>query len=63
VLTRIHDDSKVIMIGHIGQVDLVGSKSGFVDYIEHFRNEPYCKIVELTKNFRGRLATDADEIA
>jgi phosphate starvation-inducible PhoH-like protein len=61
VLTRIHDTSKAIVIGHQGQCDLKDpTKSGFVDYIEWFRNEPYCGVYELTKNFRGRLAQHAD---
>lgn len=63
ILTRVHDTTKVIMIGHDKQVDLKKSeKSGFAPYLEHFRNEPYCKVVELTKNFRGKLATHADEL-
>jgi phosphate starvation-inducible protein PhoH and related proteins len=62
-LTRIHDSCKVIIEGHTGQCDLPDpSKSGFAPYIEHFRNEPYCKVVELTVNFRGRLAQKADEL-
>lgn len=64
VLTRVHGSTKVIMIGHDGQNDLPDpNKSGFVPYIEHFRNEPYCKVVELTKNFRGELANKADELS
>lgn len=64
VLTRIHDSSKVIMIGHTKQIDLKNpAKSGFEPYLEHFRNEPYAKVVELTKNFRGRLAQHADELS
>lgn len=63
VLTRIHDSSKVIIIGHDKQCDLKNpAKSGFVPYIEHYRNEPYANVVELTKNFRGRLAAKADEL-
>ena len=63
VLTRVHNTTKVIMIGHTGQNDLTGSTvSGFEPYLEHFRNEPYAKVVELTHNFRGRLATKADEL-
>jgi predicted ribonuclease YlaK len=63
VLTRIHDSCKVIVIGHDGQCDLdKPEKSGFVPYLEHFRNEPYAQVVELTKNFRGRLARHADEL-
>ncbi|MDN4594576.1 PhoH family protein [Polycladomyces subterraneus] len=63
VLTRIHDSCTVVMVGHAGQCDLPNPKhSGFAPYIEHFRDKDYCNIVELTKNFRGRLAQDADEI-
>jgi phosphate starvation-inducible PhoH-like protein len=61
-LTRIHDTCSVIMEGHTGQCDLPDSnKSGFAPYIEHFRNEPYCKVLELNKNFRGQLAQHADK--
>lgn len=63
VLTRIHDDCKVVMIGHDGQCDLKNkSKSGFIPYLEHFKNEKYAKICKLTKNFRGKLATHADKL-
>src|SRR5690625_1088663 len=63
VLTRVHDSTKVIMIGHTEQCDLPDpSKSGFAPYIEHYRDEPYAKVVELTKNFRGKLAQKADEL-
>ena len=63
VLTRVHSSTKVIMIGHTEQCDLPDrSKSGFAPYIEHFRDEPYCKAVELKTNFRGELASKADEL-
>jgi len=63
VLTRIHDSCKVIMIGHTGQNDLKNPKdSGFKPYIEHFRNKEYATVCELSWNFRGILANDADEI-
>jgi phosphate starvation-inducible PhoH-like protein len=63
ILTRIHDSCKVVMIGHDGQIDIKQpEKSGFADYIEHFRNEPYAKVCELTVNFRGKLAQHADEL-
>jgi phosphate starvation-inducible protein PhoH and related proteins len=63
LLTRIHDSAKVIMIGHVGQIDLPDpKKSGFAPYIEHFADEPYCKTVELSVNFRGKLAQHADEL-
>lgn len=64
VLTRCHDSSKVVVIGHTGQIDLYHKpeNSGFARYLEHFRNEPYARICELNKNYRGVLATHADEI-
>ena len=64
ILTRVHSTTKVIMIGHTEQCDLPNkSKSGFAPYIEHFRDEPYVKVVELTHNFRGQLAQKADELS
>lgn len=51
------------MIGHDGQCDLdKPSKSGFVPYLRHFKNEPYCHVCSLTKNFRGFISTKADEL-
>lgn len=60
VLTRIHDDCKVIVIGHTGQIDIFCS--GFARYIEHFRNSGRCAVCELTTNHRGWLSTHADEL-
>ncbi|MFS0643696.1 PhoH family protein [Siminovitchia sp. 179-K 8D1 HS] len=63
VLTRIHDEVKVVMIGHDGQIDLKDpKKSGFIPYLEHFRDQPYAKVCELTVNFRGNLARHADSL-
>lgn len=63
MLSRIHDDCKVIVIGHIGQIDLPDpSLSGFERVIEHFGSKHYCNVVELTKNFRGELSLDADDL-
>ncbi|MFZ4454301.1 PhoH family protein [Salibacterium aidingense] len=63
VLTRCHDSTTVIVIGHDKQCDLKDpKKSGFVPYLEWFRDEPYAKVCELSTNFRGRLAQKADEM-
>ena len=64
VLTRIHDNCKTIVIGHTGQCDLYHNpeRSGFAPYIEHYRNEPYAQICTLTKNYRGKVSTHADEL-
>ena len=61
LLTRVHDDVRIVMSGHLGQCDINPSASGFAEYIEFFRNKDYCQICELKKNFRGKLATDADQ--
>lgn len=64
LLTRIHDDCKVIMIGHSLQCDLKNpSKSGFIPYIEHYKDESYVKVCNLTRNFRGELAQHADKLS
>ena len=61
VLTRIHDDCKVIVIGHTGQVDIAG-QSGFARYIDHFRDQDRCAVCQLTVNHRGWLSTWADKL-
>lgn len=63
VLTRIHDSCTVIIEGHDGQNDLPNpNKSGFVPYIEHLSTHDFVNVVQLSKNFRGRLSTIADEM-
>lgn len=64
VLTRISDTSKTIVIGHTGQCDLYYNpeRSGFAPYLEHFKDEPYAQVCNLTKNYRGKVSTHADEL-
>lgn len=59
VLTRMHDSCKVIVIGHTGQID-IANRSGFGDYLEHFRGQEKCAVCELTHNYRGWISTWAD---
>ena len=61
VLTRVHDDCKVIVIGHAGQID-ISSRSGFICYLNHFNGCERCAVRELTINHRGWLSTYADEL-
>ena len=61
VLTRIHDNCKVIVIGHTGQIDIRGG-SGFARYLEHFEGQERCAVCQLTTNRRGWLSTFADEL-
>lgn len=63
VLSRVHDDTKVICIGHDKQIDLQKpNKSGFTRYIEHFEGIDYARVHHLTKNFRGKLSLHSDSI-
>lgn len=62
MLTRVHDNSKVFVIGHDKQNDLDDPrKSGFVPYMKWFEEEPYSKTHKLHHNFRGVLAKRADD--
>lgn len=68
-ITRIHDNSKAIVIGHSGQIDLYKNRdnSGFAKYLEHFQKavdagDPRIKICKLSKNYRGWLSNYADSI-
>jgi phosphate starvation-inducible PhoH-like protein len=63
ILTRVHENTKVIAIGHTGQIDLkYPQDSGFSQTMYHFKDEPYARIAHLTRNFRGQLAQHADEL-
>ena len=65
VLTRIHDNCKVIVIGHRGQIDLDNKEdSGFNHYIDYYQqmNDERVKICSLSTNHRGWLSTTADSI-
>lgn len=62
ILTRCHDNCKVVLIGHTGQCDIKPSASGFASYIEHAKTYPFAKTLCLTHNFRGTLANWADQI-
>jgi phosphate starvation-inducible protein PhoH and related proteins len=62
-LTRIHDTSKAVVIGHEGQIDLKNkSLSGFVPFIYHFQGEDRAAVAHLTHDFRGWLSKHADSI-
>ena len=64
VLTRIHDNCKVIVIGHDGQIDLYKNPehSGFVRYMNWFDGDPRCEVCGLTKNYRGWISQHADDL-
>lgn len=62
VLTRCHDNCKVIMIGHRFQMDIPEAQSGFLAYQEHAKNKDFANQVNLTKDYRGVLARWADSL-
>ena len=61
ILTRVGDKTKVIVIGHTLQCDIDPWKSGFANYIEHFRGQERCAVCELHTNHRGWVSQWADE--
>lgn len=64
VLTRMHDNCKVIVIGHSRQCDIYHNpeRSGFVKYLNHFSKDNRCAVCRLTKNYRGWISNMADEL-
>lgn len=61
VLTRLHDDCKAMLIGHDQQIDsLTDNKKAFVKYIDYMVSQPWAKKCDLKKNYRGEMATWAD---
>lgn len=65
-LTRMHDSCKVIILGHSDQCDLFKNqeKSGFVKYLEHFKNsnDKRAAVCNLNVNHRGWISTYADSL-
>ena len=67
VLTRIHDNCKVIIIGHDGQCDLYKHKerSGFIPYLDAFKNiedDSRVSICNLHTNHRGWFSNFCDNV-
>lgn len=63
ILTRASDSCKIIIIGNRKQCDLINpDQSGFQPYIDYSYGMPWIKRIHLTENFRGRVASWADEI-
>lgn len=63
VLTRVHDNCKVVVIGHDGQNDLLSKpeRSGFIPYLRWFSGDSRTEICELTQNYRGWISQHADD--
>lgn len=63
IISRCHDNCKVVCAGHCGQNDLrFPQDSQFPKYLEAARKADFIEIVELTQNYRGKLSKFADEV-
>lgn len=62
ILTRLHDDCKAILIGFHNQCDNIkaSSNTDFDKYIEYMITQSWAKRCNLKKNYRGQMATWAD---
>ena len=63
VLTRVKDGTKVIVMGHDGQCDILKNRecSGFVPYLNWFKGREGVAVCSLTENHRGWVSRIADE--
>lgn len=62
-LTRVGKKAKVIVIGHELQCDLERpAESGFMKYIEHFKDKDRATVCNLTINHRSWISQCADEV-
>lgn len=63
ILTRCHDDCKVIVIGSSLQIQgIKPDDSGLKKCIEHFKDKEWAQVCHLTKNYRGELSAWADKM-
>lgn len=63
IITRCHDDCKVIIIGSTLQIQGIDKgKSGFAHCLEHFKDQDWARICHLTKNYRGEMSAWADKL-
>ena len=63
ILTRCHDDCKVVVIGSTLQIQGINpEQSGLVKCINHFRDKEWAQVCHLTKNYRGELSAWADKM-
>ena len=62
-LTRVGNNSKVIVIGHDLQCDLDKPEtSGFIKYLNHFAEQERAAVCSLTVNHRSWISQYADEL-
>ena len=62
IISRCHDNCKVIVLGCQAQTDIPLNKSGFKQLIEHMENFDGCIKCELPISYRGKLAMHIDKL-
>lgn len=62
IISRCHDNCKVICLGCQAQTDIPLNKSGFKQLIEHMRTFEGCIKCELPISYRGKLAMHIDKL-
>lgn len=62
VISRCHDNCKVIILGCTAQTDIPIGKSGFQQLIDHLSRYEKVSICELPISYRGWLATAIDKL-
>lgn len=63
ILTRVKDNTKVIVIGHDEQCDLEDPEtSGFTRYLDHYKGRERARVCKLSTNHRGWVSQWADEL-
>lgn len=63
ILTRCHDDCKVVVIGSTLQIQGINpEQSGLIKCINHFKDKEWAQVCHLTKNYRGELSAWADKM-
>ena len=62
IISRAHDDCKIIIAGCMAQTDIPISQSGFRQLIEHMRDYEGCVKCDLPISYRGKLAMHIDRL-
>ena len=62
IISRCHDDCKVIVLGCTAQTDIPISKSGFSQLLDHMKNFKGYIECQLPVSYRGRLAEHIDKL-
>lgn len=62
IISRCHDNCKVIVLGCTSQMDISPTKSGFQAFIDHMRDYEGAVRIDLSTSYRGRLASHIDKL-